>query len=92
MDPVAERGPRAAGTPVRISVVIASYNAAETIGRCLRSLERQDLDRELYEVIVVDSSEDGTGVLIEQEFPGVTVLGCGLTWLMQEVPLRSSTK
>lgn len=37
-----------------ISVVVPSYNEEGRIGRCLASLQDQDLDRGEYEVIVVD--------------------------------------
>lgn len=44
----------------RVSVVVCAYNAADTIGECLASLDR--LDYPNYEVIVVnDGSKDGTG-------------------------------
>jgi glycosyltransferase involved in cell wall biosynthesis len=58
---------------VRLSVVVASYNSRRTIERCLRSLEEQ---RECgpIEVIVVDSSTDGTADLVAREFPGVRLL------------------
>jgi GT2 family glycosyltransferase len=52
-----------------LSIIIASYNAKGTISACLRSLENQKTDRR-FEVIVVDSSTDGTGVRVEKEFPG----------------------
>jgi glycosyltransferase involved in cell wall biosynthesis len=55
---------------IRVSVVIASYNSERTIERCLRSLEQQP-DREAFEIIVVDSSQDGTADLIAREFPRV---------------------
>jgi hypothetical protein len=60
---------------VRLSVVIASYNSIETIARCLRSLETQDA-RQAYEVIVVDSSTDGTADLVRREFPSVRLFVC----------------
>lgn len=53
-----------------VSVVIASYNARETIVSCLESLRRQETDKG-FEVIVVDSSNDGTGKIILENFPEV---------------------
>lgn len=53
-----------------ISVVIASLNACDTISQCLRSLEDQVTSRS-FEVIVVDSSTDGTVELIRDAFPHV---------------------
>ena len=57
------------GAPL-ISLVIPSYNARDTIRRCLGSVLDQDCEAR-YEVIVVDSSGDGTDEIIRQEFPGV---------------------
>ena len=56
-----------------ISVVVPSYNSRTTIGRCLEALRGQRFDGE-YEVIVVDSSHDGTGEHIEREFPWVKLI------------------
>lgn len=55
-----------------VSVIIASYNARGTIGACLQSLEEQTTLRS-FEVIVVDSSTDGTGEFVEEMFPHVRV-------------------
>jgi lipopolysaccharide/colanic/teichoic acid biosynthesis glycosyltransferase/GT2 family glycosyltransferase len=44
-----------------ISVVVPAYNAAATLGDCLRALSQQTRDRDSYEVIVVDDgSTDAT--------------------------------
>lgn len=56
----------------KISVIIASYNARKTIGECLASLHKQATEAD-FEVIVVDSSTDGTADLVEKKFPGVKV-------------------
>lgn len=56
-----------------LSVVIASYNAAATIERCLRSLEQQEATVP-FEVVVVDSSTDGTADLVARRFPRVRLL------------------
>jgi glycosyltransferase involved in cell wall biosynthesis len=49
-----------------ISVVVTNYNYAKYIRRCLRSLLNQDLDRQRYEIIVVDDkSEDDSLKAIE---------------------------
>jgi glycosyltransferase involved in cell wall biosynthesis len=53
-----------------VSVIIPAYNAAATIERCLRSLEVQTAARE-GEVIVVDSSSDGTADIVSRGFPWV---------------------
>jgi cellulose synthase/poly-beta-1,6-N-acetylglucosamine synthase-like glycosyltransferase len=45
-----------------ISVVVAAYNAAATIGDCVAALSNQSVPRTTYEIIVVDDgSTDGTG-------------------------------
>ena len=55
---------------ITLSVIVASYNSSETIEKCLQSLEDQK-NREDFEVIVVDSSEDGTPEIVENQFPKV---------------------
>jgi glycosyltransferase involved in cell wall biosynthesis len=52
---------------------VASYNARGTIARTLHSLAAQT-SRTPFEVIVVDSSLDGTASLVEGEFPSVRLL------------------
>jgi len=54
----------------QLSVIIASFNAEETIAACLESLENQTTDKS-FEIIVVDSSTDGTAELVEKRFPNV---------------------
>ncbi len=56
-----------------VSVVVPSYNTKGTISRCLESLLAQDAG-EPFEVIVVDSSTDGTDSLIRSRFPSVSLL------------------
>jgi polysaccharide pyruvyl transferase WcaK-like protein/glycosyltransferase involved in cell wall biosynthesis len=55
-----------------VSVVIPSYNARATLGRCLEALESQDFDGP-FEVVVVDSSSDGTADAVVERFPWVRV-------------------
>jgi glycosyltransferase involved in cell wall biosynthesis len=55
---------------ISLSVVIPAYNARATIVRCLRALEPQT-QRADVEVLVVDSSTDGTAALVAREFPAV---------------------
>jgi GT2 family glycosyltransferase len=55
------------------SVIVPSYNARTTITHCLRALLQQDTDC-TYEIIVVDSSDDGTGDHIAAHFPDVKLL------------------
>ncbi|MBM4257515.1 MAG: glycosyltransferase [Deltaproteobacteria bacterium] len=56
------------------AVVVASFRPGELIDRCLHSLlVQQGVGR--YEVVVVDSSADGTAERLRQDFPAVTVIG-----------------
>jgi GT2 family glycosyltransferase len=56
--------------PPDLSVIVASYNSRCTIADCLNSLRRQETERG-FEIIVVDSSSDGTEALIASQFPEV---------------------
>lgn len=40
----------------KISVIISCYNHTKFINRCLRSILHQSLDKELYDIVVVDDS------------------------------------
>ena len=53
-----------------VSIIIAARNARPTIAACLESLRVQASDIP-FEIIVVDSSTDGTAELIRTEFPEV---------------------
>lgn len=53
-----------------VSVIVPSHNSEKTIRRCLESLLAQRTTQQ-FEVIVVDSSKDGTPDLIAREFPWV---------------------
>jgi len=56
-----------------VSVVMPCYNGSRTIRRALESLMTQELPSP-YEVIVVDSSCDGTDVIVREEFPSVQLI------------------
>jgi GT2 family glycosyltransferase len=58
---------------VRISVIIASYNSKRTITECLRSLESPSHEKGV-EIIVVDSSTDGTAKFVHESFPKVKLI------------------
>lgn len=52
--------------PPLVSVIIAVHNVETYIGRCVRSILRQTMSRDEYEVIVVDDgSEDRTKYALE---------------------------
>jgi GT2 family glycosyltransferase len=59
-----------------ISVIIASYNAGPTIERCLGALTTTVTDVS-FEVVLVDSSQDGTAELVAARFPEVTLVTAG---------------
>jgi len=56
-----------------LSVIIASYNSLSTVDACLSSLRRQDAGRP-FEIILVDSSTDGTAEHVRQRYPEVRLL------------------
>jgi len=54
---------------IKYSVIIPAYNAKDTIRDCLNSLINQSINKEEYEIIVVDDgSTDGTGQIVS-EYP-----------------------
>lgn len=67
-----ERQPDDGNAAVRLvaSVVVPSYQAADTIEDCLRSILMQQTNFP-FEILVVDSSTDATPKLIRQRFPDV---------------------
>ena len=62
----------------KVSIIISSYNSIVTIVRCLQSLEHQVRQCSLpVEVILVDSSVDGTARLVAERFPWVRLFAYG---------------
>ena len=56
--------------PLRVSVVVPSYNRRELLRECLRSMQSQT--RPPDEIIVVDDgSSDGTQQMVQADFPAV---------------------
>jgi GT2 family glycosyltransferase len=55
------------------SVIVPSYNSRATIAQCLGALQGQQTQCS-YEIIVIDSSNDGTGALIAAHFPQVKLV------------------
>lgn len=55
-----------------VSIVIPSYNSRQHIQQCLQSLRTQRTDLP-FEIILVDSSDDGTHLIVEKEFPEVDI-------------------
>lgn len=60
-------------TAPRLSIVIGVHNAESVIAECLAALEAQE-DRDQAEIIVADSSTDGTPDVVRRRFPGVRLL------------------
>jgi glycosyltransferase involved in cell wall biosynthesis len=56
-----------------VSIVMPCYNARETIAISLDAIFRQQVDFE-YEVVIVDSSDDGTDQIIRSRFPQVRLI------------------
>ncbi len=56
-----------------VSVVMPCYNARKTITESLRAICNQKVDFE-YEVVIADSSDDGTDELIGSQFPQVRLI------------------
>jgi glycosyltransferase involved in cell wall biosynthesis len=59
--------------PLNVSVVIGVHNAAPVIAHCLMALQAQ-IQPALAEIIVADSSTDGTDQIIREQFPNVRLL------------------
>lgn len=59
--------------PPKLSILIGSQNAKQTIIECLTSIERQGVN-ESVEIIVADYSTDGTAEIIERKFPSVKLI------------------
>lgn len=47
---------------IKISVVVTNYNYEKYITRCLRSLINQEIDKRIYEIIVVDDNSTDESV------------------------------
>lgn len=57
----------------KLSVVVGSQNARQTIVECLTSIERQVVN-ESVEIVVADYSTDGTAEIIQTKFPRVKLI------------------
>lgn len=58
---------------MKVSVVIPSFNSAGCIGTCLDALAAQSVPAD--EVLLIDSSSDGTPDLVKRRYAWVTVCG-----------------
>ncbi len=61
--------------PTQISVIIPSYNESENIEGALNCLLNQDTRLD-FEIIVVDSSKDGTADIVRKSVPPVRLVHC----------------
>jgi glycosyltransferase involved in cell wall biosynthesis len=51
---------------IEFSIIVPAYNAAATLPHCLAALRQQTVDRNRYEIIVIDDgSQDNTAQLVE---------------------------
>jgi glycosyltransferase involved in cell wall biosynthesis len=53
---------------MQISVVIANYNYGKYLGRCVRSILSQSIDRKIYEVVIVDDASTDDSLAIMNTF------------------------
>lgn len=59
---------------IRYSIIIPTHNRVASLQRCIESLLHQDVDRETYEIIVVnDGSTDGTASYLQSLSPDVSI-------------------
>jgi glycosyltransferase involved in cell wall biosynthesis len=58
---------------IQASVIVPSYNSQLTIVQCLHALQNQETEFR-YEIVVVDSSNDGTADQIASRFPAIKLI------------------
>ena len=60
---------------IRISVIIPVYNGETFLGRCIRSLIKQSLKNDFYEIILInDGSTDHTKEILENYIDYIKVI------------------
>lgn len=60
----------------RISVIVPARNEQAHIEMCLTALEKQEYDKEFYEIIVVDNNSTDQTVNIVKKFKNVRLVSC----------------
>lgn len=59
----------------KLSIVVPMYNVEQYIEKCLRSLEDQDIDKDIYEILVIDdcSSDHSLQIItkLQKEFSNI---------------------
>lgn len=63
-----------AGGPVRHSVVVVTWNAADVLARCLDSVRTQDVSGGIETIVVDNASTDGTQAVLERHADHVRVI------------------
>ena len=53
---------------IKASIIITNYNYSKYLARCLRSCFNQSLNRNLYEVILVDDNSSDNSVKVANKF------------------------
>lgn len=56
-----------------VSILICSWNTADDLRLCLRSLERESKTANLEVLVIDNNSEDGSADMVESEFPWVVL-------------------
>lgn len=68
----------------KLSIVLASQNALQSVAECLREIENQR-DGNHIEILVVDNSSDGTREIIVRDFPQVKLVQASPDKLIPEL-------
>lgn len=68
----------------KLSVVVASQNAENSVSDCLRALESQS-DNGNIEIVVIDNSTDETAAIIKRDFPTVKLYAAEQAKLIPEL-------
>lgn len=68
----------------KLSIVLASQNARNSVADCLQTLENQGKSADI-EIIVVDNSTDDTAEIIKRDFPNVNLINAAKDKLIPEL-------
>lgn len=60
--------------PVKISIVIVSYNVRDLLRKCLQSLLEANMSENMEMIVVDNYSSDGSVEMIKKEFPVVKII------------------
>ena len=71
-------------SPKKITVIIPVFNREKYISRCLRSLLNQNLEKNFFEIIVInDGSTDKTKFVLDMYKEDITIINNKKTWVCQ---------